>query len=176
MSARAEAAELTAQSAHERTRVLVLSTVGFTLFFAVWVMFAVVGIPLREELGLSDGEFALLVAIPILTGSILRVPVGILTDRDIVVAVVAKEIDPHTLTVGEVMTGELLKVREQDGITDVLLLMREKGVRRVPVVSRSGALAGIVAIDDVLELVAEEMDAFVHTLRSEHVRETRVRR
>lgn len=64
----------------ERTRVLVLSTVGFTVFFAVWVMFAVVGIPLRKELGLSDGEFALLAAIPILMGSILRVPVGILTD------------------------------------------------------------------------------------------------
>jgi len=81
MTAQAEAVELTARAAHERTRVLVLSTVGFTLFFAVWVMFAVVGIPLRKELGLSDGEFALLVAIPILTGSILRVPVGILTDR-----------------------------------------------------------------------------------------------
>lgn len=63
------------------TRVLVLSTAGFTLFFAVWVMFAVVGIPLRKELGLSDGEFALLAAIPIFTGSILRVPIGILTDK-----------------------------------------------------------------------------------------------
>lgn len=63
------------------TRVLVLSTVGFTLFFAVWVMFAVVGIPLRKELGLSDGEFAFLAAIPIFTGSILRVPIGILTDK-----------------------------------------------------------------------------------------------
>jgi NNP family nitrate/nitrite transporter-like MFS transporter len=61
--------------------VLILSTVGFTLFFAVWVMFAVVGIPLREELGLGDGEFAFLAAIPILMGSILRVPIGILTDR-----------------------------------------------------------------------------------------------
>ncbi len=68
-------------SSREGTRVLVLSTVGFTLFFAVWVMFAVVGIPLRKELGLSDGEFAFLAAIPIFTGSILRVPVGILTDK-----------------------------------------------------------------------------------------------
>ena len=105
-----------------------------------------------------------------------RVPVGILTDRDIVVAVVAKELDPRSLTVGEVMTGDLLTVREQDGLIDLLRLMREKGVRRVPVVSRSGALAGIVAFDDVLELVAEEMDDFVHALRSEHTRETRARR
>jgi len=105
-----------------------------------------------------------------------RVPVGLLTDRDIVLAVVAKGLDARTLRAGEVMTADLVTVREQDGITDVLRLMREKGVRRVPVVSRSGALAGIVTIDDVLQLVAEEMDTFVRTLRTEHVRETRVRR
>jgi NNP family nitrate/nitrite transporter-like MFS transporter len=77
------------QASGERTRaglaphtsVLVMSTVGFTVFFAVWVMFAIVGIPLREELDLSEGEFALLVAIPILTGSVLRVPIGVLTDK-----------------------------------------------------------------------------------------------
>jgi len=63
-----------------RVRVLIIATVGFTVFFAVWVMFAIVGIPVREEFGLTDGQFALLVAIPILTGSILRVPVGMLTD------------------------------------------------------------------------------------------------
>jgi CBS domain-containing protein len=105
-----------------------------------------------------------------------HVPVGMITDRDIVVAAVAKEVDPRTLTVGDVMSAGALAVREQDGITDALRMMREKGVRRLPVVSRSGALAGIVTIDDVLELVAEEMEAFVHTLRSERVRETRVRR
>jgi NNP family nitrate/nitrite transporter-like MFS transporter len=65
----------------DRNRVLAMATVGFTVFFAVWVMFAIVGIPLRKELGLSDEQFALLAAIPILTGSILRVPFGMLTDR-----------------------------------------------------------------------------------------------
>lgn len=105
-----------------------------------------------------------------------RVPVGMITDRDIVVAAVAKEVDPRTLTVGDVMSAGALVVREQDGIPDVLRVMREKGVRRLPVVSKSGALAGIVAIDDILELVAEEMDGFVRTLRSERQRETRVRR
>lgn len=63
------------------TRVLVVATAGFTVFFAVWVMFAIVGIPVRKELGLSDSQFALLAAIPILTGSVLRIPFGILTDR-----------------------------------------------------------------------------------------------
>jgi NNP family nitrate/nitrite transporter-like MFS transporter len=63
------------------TRVLTVSTVGFTLLFAVWVMFAIVGLPLREEFGLSDDQFALLAAIPVLTGSLSRVPLGIITDR-----------------------------------------------------------------------------------------------
>jgi NNP family nitrate/nitrite transporter-like MFS transporter len=59
----------------------VFSTIAFTVFFAVWVMFSIVGLPLRTELGLSDSQFALLAAIPILTGSVLRVPVGMLTDK-----------------------------------------------------------------------------------------------
>lgn len=65
----------------DAVRVLVVATVLFTLFFAVWVMFAIVGLKMRKELGLSEGEFALLIAIPVLTGSILRVPVGIATDK-----------------------------------------------------------------------------------------------
>ena len=105
-----------------------------------------------------------------------RVPVGILTDRDIVVAVVAKELDPRALTVGDVATGELIAVREKDGIPDALRLMREKGVRRLPVLTHSGALAGILAIDDLLELMAEELGAFARTIDRERVRETRARR
>lgn len=62
-------------------RVLIVSALVFTLFFAVWVMFAIIGIPMKKELKLSESEFALLVAIPVLTGSLLRVPVGIFTDR-----------------------------------------------------------------------------------------------
>lgn len=61
--------------------VLIVSTVLFTLFFAVWVMFAIVGLKMRKELSLSEGEFALLAAIPVFTGSILRVPIGIATDK-----------------------------------------------------------------------------------------------
>jgi CBS domain-containing protein len=106
-----------------------------------------------------------------------RVPVGIITDRDIVVAVVAKELDARALTVGDVINaGGALVVREQDALPDVLRVMREKGVRRLPVVTKSGALAGIVTIDDLLELVAEELDGFVRTVKQERVRETRVRR
>jgi CBS domain-containing protein len=105
-----------------------------------------------------------------------RVPVGILTDRDIVVSVVAKALDPRALTVGDVMAPELLTVREKDDIPDALRLMREKGVRRVPVLTHSGALAGILTIDDLLELMAEELGNFAGAIDRERVREARARR
>lgn len=57
------------------------NTIGFTVCFAVWVIFAVIGIPIKEELGLSDSEFGLLAATPILTGSLFRLPLGMLTDK-----------------------------------------------------------------------------------------------
>jgi MFS transporter, NNP family, nitrate/nitrite transporter len=73
--------EVTAEEQRGARQVLTQATVAFTLLFAVWVMFAIVGLPLREEFGLSDDQFALLAAIPILTGSVLRIPLGIITDR-----------------------------------------------------------------------------------------------
>jgi CBS domain-containing protein len=105
-----------------------------------------------------------------------RVPVGMLTDRDLTIAVLAKEVDARTLAVRDVMSTELLTVREQDSMTDALRLMRERGVRRVPVLTHSGALAGIVTIDDVLDILAEELADVVHAIERERVRETRLRR
>jgi NNP family nitrate/nitrite transporter-like MFS transporter len=64
----------------KRNSVLVMNTFGFTVMFAVWVVFAIVGIAIRKELALTDTQFAVLVALPVLTGSILRLPVGMATD------------------------------------------------------------------------------------------------
>lgn len=61
--------------------VLFSSTFAFTICFAVWMMFAILGIPLKAQLGLSDTEFGLIAATPVLTGSLIRVPLGIWTDR-----------------------------------------------------------------------------------------------
>jgi len=61
--------------------VLVVSTLAFTVCFMVWMMFGVIGIPLKKQLGLSATEFGLLTATPVLTGSLVRVPLGIWTDR-----------------------------------------------------------------------------------------------
>jgi len=65
----------------QQLSVLVMSTVAFTICFAVWMMFAVIGIPLKASLGLSETEFGLLVAMPVLTGSLVRLPLGMLTDK-----------------------------------------------------------------------------------------------
>ena len=61
--------------------VLASSTFAFTICFAVWMMFAVLGIPIKKQLGLNETEFGLLAAMPVLTGSLVRVPLGIWTDR-----------------------------------------------------------------------------------------------
>ena len=61
--------------------VLGASTLAFTICFAVWVMFSIIGIPIKERLGLSETEFGLLAALPILTGSLIRLPLGMLTDK-----------------------------------------------------------------------------------------------
>jgi len=105
-----------------------------------------------------------------------RVPVGVLTDRDIAVAVVAKEVDARTLRVGEVMSGEPITVREQDSVLDALRLMRERGVRRVPVTDAQGALVGILAADDVLEAVADQLGDLARAIASGRAREARARR
>lgn len=60
--------------------VVAMSTLSFTVCFMIWMMFAVIGIPLKETLGLNETQFGILIAMPVLTGSLFRLPVGILTD------------------------------------------------------------------------------------------------
>jgi MFS transporter, NNP family, nitrate/nitrite transporter len=65
----------------KRISVLTMNTLAFTVNFAIWTMFSIIGIRIKQELGLSETEFGLLVATPILTGSLIRLPLGMLTDR-----------------------------------------------------------------------------------------------
>ena len=105
-----------------------------------------------------------------------RVPAGIVTDRDIVVAVLALGLNADAIQVGDVMNRELLAVRENAGVAETIELMRVKGVRRVPVTDAGGALVGIVAADDVLSLLAEEISALATMVSREHRREVEVRK
>lgn len=68
-------------SSNKPLSVLISSTYAFTICFAIWMMFAVLGIPLKNQLGLNETQFGLLAATPVLTGSLVRVPLGIWTDR-----------------------------------------------------------------------------------------------
>ena len=86
-------------------------------------------------------------------------PVGIITDRDLVVDLIAKEIPLEFLVAGDMTSPNLVTVREGDGIWETLVIMRNKGVRRVPVVNDVGGLEGILTVDDLLELLAEELAA-----------------
>ena len=79
-----------------------------------------------------------------------RTPVGIVTDRDIVVEVVAADVDPRRIRLGDLLVGELAIAQERDACRDVVRLMAAKGVRRMPVVNVAGALVGIVTVDDLL--------------------------
>jgi CBS domain-containing protein len=104
-----------------------------------------------------------------------RVPIGVLTDRDIVVEVLAAGLDYRTVTVGEIMSRDPAAVREDDDVVDALRIMRTRGVRRLPVLSRGGALAGIVAIDDLLEIFAGQVDDVVRAIGREQLREAQAR-
>jgi len=100
-----------------------------------------------------------------------RAPAGIITDRDIVVAVVALGLDPEAIRVEDVMSREMFTVGENAGVAETAELMRMKGIRRLPVTDRGGALVGIVAADDLLSLLSEEMSALATMVSREHKRE-----
>jgi len=86
-----------------------------------------------------------------------RRPVGILTDRDLVIRVVARRRDPEETLVRQAMTSHPSSVVESTPIEDALADMRRLGVRRLLVVGADRRLVGLVSIDDVLALLVEEI-------------------
>ncbi len=87
----------------------------------------------------------------------MNVPLGIVTDRDLVIEVLAQDVDPASVSVKDLMVRPLETANEEDAILDTLQHMREKGLRRLPVVNASGGLVGILTVDDVIDLLAEEL-------------------
>ncbi|HAT1765005.1 TPA: CBS domain-containing protein [Legionella pneumophila] len=90
-----------------------------------------------------------------------RVPIGIVTDRDLVVEVMALDVNPEGLAVQDIVTRSVLVAREEDSLIDSLEFMKEKGVRRLPVVDNDHELVGIITIDDITELLAEMLHKVV---------------
>lgn len=93
-------------------------------------------------------------------------PLGVITDRDITIGVVAKRADPAALRVGDVMSIQPVLVGESEPIDVALRTMRRAGVRRVPVVNGRGEAIGVLSLDDLLEFVAREMENLSGAVRN----------
>lgn len=87
---------------------------------------------------------------------IKNIPIGILTDRDIVLKIVADEENANAISVGDTITRELLVLKGHQGINEALEMMCAKGVRRAPIVDDNNHVIGIISADDLLILMAEE--------------------
>jgi signal-transduction protein with cAMP-binding, CBS, and nucleotidyltransferase domain len=98
-------------------------------------------------------------------------PVGIVTDRDLVVEIMAKEVPEEALATGDIIAPELLTARETDGVWETIMRMRAMGVRRLPVVNPGGDLSGMLTMDDLLKFIADEMSDLVRLVRREQTRE-----
>jgi predicted transcriptional regulator len=98
-------------------------------------------------------------------------PLGIVTDRDIVIKAVAEGMAVQHTTVGEIMTQALATVLRTDTLQQALELMRTRGVRRLAVAEPNGEIAGIVSIDDIVDRFAAEVGAMHGILANELSRE-----
>jgi CBS domain-containing protein len=105
-----------------------------------------------------------------------RVPVGILTDRDIVVEIDAMDLDAKVITAGDIMAQELVLAPESLGVLETIEIMRAKGVRRMPIVDADNRLVGIVTIDDLLEVLAGELTDIARIVSREQSHERTARR
>ncbi|BAV33012.1 histidine kinase [Sulfuricaulis limicola] len=105
-----------------------------------------------------------------------RVPVGIITDRDLVIEVIAAGVDMREITVGDIMSDQLVTAREGDDLLETLKMMRARGIRRLPVIDDDGVLAGILTVDDLIDLFAEQIADLARLIAFEQKREQERRR
>jgi CBS domain-containing protein len=103
-------------------------------------------------------------------------PLGIITDRDIVVEVLGKGLDPAVTTVGSVIRKPVVIAAEGEDSSHVMERMREHGVRRIPVVGAGGKLVGIVTADDMLKRLASDAGLLTQIVSLEQAHEIRGRR
>lgn len=95
------------------------------------------------------------------------VPVGIVTDRDLVLETLAQQIDPTSITVGDIMSPDPQCVRDSEDLLEALRIMADTGVRRLLVLNSDGGLEGILTLDDAIELLAEQVSCMVRIVGRE---------
>jgi CBS domain-containing protein len=106
----------------------------------------------------------------------LRVPIGIVTDRDIVIETTALNVDANAFTAGDLMTTPVTTAGKDAGFVEVLRLMRKHKVRRMPIVTAAGSLFGIVTADDIIKLLGTELSLMAGTVGEQQMREGRLRK
>jgi CBS domain-containing protein len=104
-----------------------------------------------------------------------RSPTGIVTDRDIVISVIATKLDPEVFTLGDLVMQDLVTAPEDQGIFETIQQMRAHGIRRMPIVNEQADLVGIVSVDDLVQLLAEELGELGKLISREQAREMKTR-
>ncbi|MEO8100492.1 MAG: CBS domain-containing protein [Acidobacteriota bacterium] len=104
-----------------------------------------------------------------------RVPVGVVTDRDIVLSVVATGLDANVFTIGDLLLKKAVTCREDQGVLECLQTLRANGIRRAPVVDNEGGLVGIITLDDLVRLLATELSEVAKLISREQIREMKTR-
>ncbi len=104
-----------------------------------------------------------------------RIPIGFVTDRDIVVAVVAVGINTDALTVGDIMSEELATCSESESIFDAIQTMRDRCVRRLPVINEKGGLAGMLSADEIYSALGTHVRKLNAALTREQIHEMSTR-
>lgn len=99
------------------------------------------------------------------------VPIGMITDRDLTLRVLAQRADPESTTVDKVMSKDVLSTVETAGIYETLELLRQRGVRRVAVTDNDKRLVGVLTVDDILDFVNDEIGAVIRLFRTEQMKE-----
>jgi CBS domain-containing protein len=103
------------------------------------------------------------------------VPVGIVTDRDIVVGIIAPEIEVSRLTLGDIMSRDLITIPENQHVFETVEQMQRHGIRRLPVTDKEGVLFGIISIDDLTQLLAMQLSGLPKIITRERRQEIEAR-
>jgi len=86
-----------------------------------------------------------------------RIPVGIITDRDIVIQVLAIDVEIDDISIEDVMSYKLITANENDDLMNTIRRMRINTVRRIPIVNQAGGLVGVLSTDDILDIITEQL-------------------
>jgi CBS domain-containing protein len=105
-----------------------------------------------------------------------RIPIGIITDRDILVETIALDVEAKLFTASDLMSAPLTTVQEDAKVAEALGIMRGKRIRRLPVVTRAGTLFGMVTTDDFVNLLAAELSMIAGLMVEQTITEGRLRK